>query len=255
MSDSRLPPEFAALLHALEGCQIFQIDPHGRFVRWIAGARGNAAASEPLPHDFSSFFTERDRARGWPEKMLEWSREQSRCRDEGWRLRAGEERFWAEHIIATIRDDHDEVSGFMNVLFDANQHLATERAVHEADRRILEYQLVAEIGAFEVDPSTGHFLVTPEILRIMGVASTPRDTADFIPIPSKELFQHVHPDDATRLYFAPQSPQPVRILIRVIPPGEPLRRLELRSHPIQDREGLVVRRMGTIQDVTALTNP
>jgi PAS domain-containing protein len=253
------PAEFSALLNALEECQVFQTDPYGIITRWISGpplgaSHSSSSASEEdlLDRHFSLFFTARDRDRGWPDRMLEWVRTASHVKDEGWRLRAGEERFWGEHALSVIREAAGETVGIMHIIFDASRRLSAERALHEADRRILEYQQVAELGTFEVDPSTGDFLVTPETLRLMEIAAPLSHTADFIPISSRELFQHIHPDDNARLYFAPQSLHPVRIRIRVVKCDGGLRHVELRSQPVMDREGVVVRRMGTLQDVTAL---
>ncbi len=243
------PPESAALSQALEDCLVFYTDLTGAVTRWVAGAHSAG-------QHYAAFFTAWDQARGWPERMLEWARSSPRVKDEGWRLRGDDQRFWAEHVIAPVRDSAGELTGFAHAIFDSDRRLNAERAVTEADRRILEYQHIAELGTFEVDPSTGDFLVTPETLRIMGLVEAsgeaPAGTADFVPLPAKELFQHVHSDDVARLYFAPQSPQPVRIRIRIARTGGEMRTVELRSHPIQDREGVVVRRLGTIQDVTRL---
>jgi PAS domain-containing protein len=247
--------EYNALISALDECQIFATDVNGIITRWIGGPRpvDSTSDGELLDRHFSLFFTARDRDRRWPNRMLEWASGASRIKDEGWRLRAGEERYWGEHVITAVRDAHGQITGFMNVIFDADRRLAAERAVHEADRRIFEYQRVAELGTFEVDPATGNFLVTPETLRILGHATPPTETADFIPIPSGELFKNIHGDDNARLYFAPQSMQPTRIRIRIVNPNGETRHLELRSHPVTDREGIVVRRMGTLQDVTDFT--
>jgi PAS domain-containing protein len=248
------PYEFTALLGALEECTMFETDLNGMIIQWVGGPRPVESKSdaEILDRHFSLFFTGRDRDRSWPNRMLEWALSTPRIKDEGWRLRAGEERFWGEHVITAIRDASGQAIGFLNVIFDADRRLAAERAVHEADRRIFEYQRVAELGTFEVDPGTGNFLVTPETLRILGHAAPPIDTADFIPIPSGELFKHIHADDNTRLYFAPQSMHPTRIRIRIVKTDGEVRHIELRSHPVTDREGIVVRRMGTLQDVTDL---
>jgi PAS domain-containing protein len=237
--------EFTSLIHALEECQVFQVDSSGVLTAWIAGTGGG---TDLMGRHFSLLFTARDRERGWPERMLEWARSASRVKDEGWRLRSDEQRFWAEHVIAVIREEDGEVRGFMNILFDADRRLAAERAVHEADRRILEYQHIAQLGSYEFDPASGRYLVTPEILRIVGLPAQQTGTADFVPIPAEALFRGASAEDMERILAAQESGAPASLTIRMDGP----RYVQVRSEPVRDREGNVVRWIGTIQDVTEL---
>jgi PAS domain-containing protein len=235
--------EIAALAHALEECQVFEVDGEGIVTRWIAGAAESRDAQDAgtTPEHFSTFFTDRDRERGWPARMLEWARSEGRCKDEGWRLRSGGQRFWAEHVMAAIRDERDNVTGFIHILFDADRRWAAERAVEEADRRILEYQRVAQLGSFEYDPAEDRFLVTPEVLRVMNLSGPPAGTADFIPVPAAILLGNATPEDRERFRAgAPQS-----WILRAAS-----RSVHVRCVPVTDRAGAVVRAMGTMQDVT-----
>ena len=238
--------EIAALAHALEECQVFEVDVDGMVTRWIAGAAGwrDAQDAGTTPEHFSMFFTDRDRERGWPARMLAWARSEGRCKDEGWRLRSGGQRFWAEHAIAAIRDERG-VTGFIHILFDADRRWAAERAVEEADRRILEYQRVAQLGSFEYDPAEDRFLVTPEVLRVMKLSGPPASTADFVPVPAAILLGNAAPEDRER--FRAGTPQ--SWVLRAA--GQAV---HVRCVPVRDRAGAMVRVMGTMQDVTDWVN-
>jgi PAS domain-containing protein len=228
------PQEFAALERALEECLVFAVDVQGMVTTWIAGR-----AAEPTPGDFAMFFTDRDRDRGWPARMLEWARTEGRCKDEGWRVRGGQ-RFWAEHVISAIRDERHSVTGFINILFDADRRWAAERAVEEADRRILEYQRIARLGSFEYDAAEDQFLVTPEILRILNLPVASAGTANFIPVPAAILLDGAAPADRERF----RTDEPRDWILRV--GGQSI---HVRCVPVTDRAGAVVRTMGTMQEI------
>jgi len=234
--------ECRAIAGALEECQAFEIDLSGAVTRWIAGSPSDA---ESGARQFSDFFTERDRDRGWPQRMLDWARSAQRCKDEGWRLRHREQRFWAEHVIAAIRDDSGSVTGFANLLFDADRRLSAEKALQEADRRILEYQRIARLGSFEWDAARDEFLVTPEVFRILGLARPPARTADFASIRAADLLGVFEPASIAAWDAVKFSSSPERFNAGLTG----ARYVEIRSEPLVDREGNVIRRMGTIQEL------
>jgi PAS domain-containing protein len=263
---------FQALLRALEDCQIFVTDQNGLIISWLTGevpALGdsqdedpdqelqdeelqNAAtiadqAPNPIGFHFSILFTGRDRDREWPARMLQWASSSAmKVKDEGWRLGRDERRYWAEHIITLVEPDHPE-AGFVHVLYNADRRLSAERAVREADRRILEYQHVARLGSFEYDPSTSRYLVTPEILRIFELPVPPTDTADFVPVPAETLTALIHSEDRMRMVMISTSMEPSKYKLRM---AKDARLILVRSIPVKDRQGAVLRWIGTMQDIT-----
>jgi PAS domain-containing protein len=240
--------EIEALLRALQDCAVFEVDEHGDVTRWFVGGASQAQAGSA----FASLFTARDRDRGWPRRMLAWARQASVCKDEGWRLREGEQRFWSEHVIAAISDQAGEPRGYMNVLFDASRRLASERAVSEADRRILEYQRIARLGSFEYDPYEGRYLVTPEVLYLLGVAEGSSGTADFIPFTADALLKRLTAEEAARFQEAAASEGGTLLPVTAQQAGDHAGVLHIRTEAVRDREGQVLRYVGTIQDVTEI---
>jgi PAS domain S-box-containing protein len=129
----RSEQQFRLLVDSVEDYAIFMLDPRGRIVTWNAGAERlkGYTASEAIGHSFEMFYTAEDRASGKPANLLKVASELGRIEDEGWRVRKGGTRFWADAVISTMTDEHGTLVGFAKVTRD----LTARRAAEEALRR------------------------------------------------------------------------------------------------------------------------
>lgn len=141
---------FRLLVDSVEDYAIFQLDPEGRVLTWNHGAQRikGWAPEEIIGRNFSVFYTPEDVAAGVPERFLEHAAAEGRAQNEGWRVRAGGERFWAEATLSALRDDSGTLRGFAKVTRDrteSRQVRARLESIAALNRAVLEHQPEAEL--------------------------------------------------------------------------------------------------------------
>ena len=134
---------FRLLVEGAADHAIFMLDPSGRVVTWNPGAERIKAwrADEILGRHFSVFYLPEDIASGQPARDLERAAAEGRAQSDGWRVRAGGQRFWAETTLSAVRDDTGTLRGFAKVTRDRTEgHQARARleSVVELNRAVLE---------------------------------------------------------------------------------------------------------------------
>ncbi|QLD89457.1 PAS domain S-box protein [Natronomonas salina] len=140
--------QFRALIQAVEEYAIFRLDPDGTVASWNLGAERikGYSASEIVGRNFSTFYTEADRAADVPERNLAAALQQGAVEDEGWRVRKDGSRFWANVTITAIRDDDGDLEGFAKVTRDMTDR---KRAREEHQLHMKVSQSVAEAASLE----------------------------------------------------------------------------------------------------------
>src|SRR5947208_9202500 len=119
------------LVEGVKDCAIFMLDPEGRVASWNPGAeriKGYSAA-EIIGQDFSRFYTPEDVKRGKPGEELKIAAAAGRFEDEGWRVRKDGSRFWANVIVAPLRDGSGRLRGFAKVTRDFTERKRAQEAV------------------------------------------------------------------------------------------------------------------------------
>ncbi len=134
---------FRLLVDGAADHAIFMLDPSGRVVTWNPGAERikGWTADEILGRHFSVFYLPEDIASGQPERDLERAAADGRAQSDGWRVRAGGQRFWAETTLSAVRDAAGTLRGFAKVTRDRTEsHQARARleSVGELNRAVLE---------------------------------------------------------------------------------------------------------------------
>ena len=134
---------FRLLVEGVGDHAILMLDPSGRVVTWNQGAQRikGWSPSEILGRHFSVFYLPEDIASGQPDRDLERAAAEGRTQSEGWRVRAGGQRFWAETTLSAVRDDDGTLRGFAKVTRDRTEsHQARARleSVSELNRAALE---------------------------------------------------------------------------------------------------------------------
>ncbi|MGH3490542.1 MAG: PAS domain S-box protein [Actinopolymorphaceae bacterium] len=137
--DERLR-ELEAMLNAITEYEIIKLDVSGNIASWNPGAEAvqGYSADEVLGHPVSMFYTEEDVANGLSQQELQAARDTGRVELEGWRVRKGGDRFWASVILAPIRDETGDVTGFVKVTRDETERREQEVRLQRQRDEILE---------------------------------------------------------------------------------------------------------------------
>ena len=124
------------MLDAITDYEIIKLDTDGTVASWSPGAQAlkGYTAQEAIGQPVSIFYTDEDQAAGLAQQELETARNTGRFELEGWRVRKGGERFWASVVLAPIRAQDGELTGFVKVTRDISER----RSADEMFRGLLE---------------------------------------------------------------------------------------------------------------------
>jgi len=131
---------FRVLVESIKDYAIIMLDPTGHVASWNPGAERikGYKAQEILGKHFSSFYPPESIQRGLPEQELKIATEEGRFEDEGWRVRKNGERFWANVVVAALRDKDGNLQGFAKITRDLTERRAAEERIRQQAREILE---------------------------------------------------------------------------------------------------------------------
>jgi len=125
---------YRRLIESVRDYAIIRISPDGLVDSWntVAEAITGYKAEDILGRSVSCFYPPEDRDAGKPQMVLDLARQQGRCEEIGWRMRADGTRYWANVVMSAIYNDAGEITGFSRVLRD----LSDRRALEEERRRL-----------------------------------------------------------------------------------------------------------------------
>ena len=149
---------FRLLVDAVEDYAIFMLDPTGHVTTWNAGAQRikGYTAEEIIGQHFRVFYPLERQAEGHPERELERALEAGRYAEEGWRIRKGGTRFWANVTITAVYDEDGTHVGFAKVTRDVTERRRADEALRRSEQRFrLLVDTVEDYAIFMLDP-TGH---------------------------------------------------------------------------------------------------
>jgi len=128
------------MLDAITDYEVIRLDKDGYVRSWSSGARRlkQYTEEEVLGHHMSMFYTEEDARAGLADRELSAAVRDGRFETEGWRMRKDGSRFWANVTLSPIRDETQEVIGFVKVARDLSERREQEQLVQRQRDEILE---------------------------------------------------------------------------------------------------------------------
>lgn len=137
---SSLPEHQIAELHRLmteeiKEVAVFFMDPQGVITIWNRAAEEmkGYTAQEAIGSHLSLLYTEKDRARNWPQHNLDQAREHGFYKEETWRKRKDGNLFWARIALTALRDHSGQHVGFSKITVDLTEHKLLEQCVKEKE--------------------------------------------------------------------------------------------------------------------------
>src|SRR5215831_4903700 len=139
---------FQQLVQGVTDYAIYMLDPQGRISNWNTGAARIKGYSdqEVIGQHFSMFYTDEDRKTGLPARALRTAEMEGKYEAEGWRVRKGGERFWANVVIDSVRDAAGRLVGFAKITRDVTEKRETQRQLDMAREQLYQSQKMEAVG-------------------------------------------------------------------------------------------------------------
>lgn len=102
---------------------IFYLNSEGIIENWNRGAQKikGYKAEEIVGKSFTIFYTESDKKRGLPQKLLKLAKEKGKINQEGWRVKKNGSLFWANVVITAVHDKKKKLIGYSKVTHDLSE--------------------------------------------------------------------------------------------------------------------------------------
>ncbi len=127
----RQDQQLRSIIESVRDYAMYMLDRDGHVSTWNVGGQRihGYVADEILGKHFSRFFLQEDVERGLPDSLLKSAMDRGRYEAEGWRLRKDGSRFWANSVVAAVRNEAGDVTGFAKITRDFTDRKRAEEAV------------------------------------------------------------------------------------------------------------------------------
>jgi two-component system, chemotaxis family, CheB/CheR fusion protein len=114
---------YRVIVEGAIGFAIFTFDTEGVMTSWNAGAREmlGYTDAEILGENFRIIFTPEDVRDQHADEEMRTAAREGRALDERWHLRKGGEPFYAQGFVMPLKDDADEIRGFVKIIRDKTE--------------------------------------------------------------------------------------------------------------------------------------
>lgn len=131
---------YRLMVESINDYAIIMIDLNGRVASWNPGVEKikGYKASEVMGKHFSIFYPQESIDNGFPEMELKTAAETGRYEDEGWRVKKGGGRFWANVVISALKNPNGRVYGFVKVTRDLTERKIAEERIRQQSKEIME---------------------------------------------------------------------------------------------------------------------
>jgi len=157
---------------------------------------------------------------------------------------------WRWHVskASPIRDDAGNITGYIGIARDITERRRAEEALRQNQAMLARTERIANVGSWEWDIAPDHVRWSDELFRIFG-----RDPAMGAPSFAEQADLYVA-EDVQRLRQAVErcvaEGTPYELELRGIHADGAIRHCVARGLALRDRDGLIYRLAGSLQDIT-----
>ena len=129
-----------SLVESVRDYAIIRLDPEGRVASWNAGAQRikGYQPEEIIGRDFACFYVPEEAQEGEPKRALATAAAEGRYEQEGLRVRKDGSRFYADVVIAAVRDEAGRLMGFSKITRDITERKQAETALQRLNDELHE---------------------------------------------------------------------------------------------------------------------
>jgi PAS domain S-box-containing protein len=252
--ESQLKEDYRALLEGAKDHAIIRTDLNGVILEWNKGAENilQHGRDEAIGKNIKMIFTAEDLAKDADRFEREQAKNQGKAEDKRWHVRKDGSQFFANGSLNPIHDEQDRTIGFVKVMRDETQQLASEEALEEIQERFRAATLATGIGIWDLDLTDDTSWRSESHDRLWGFNQPVQDWG------IERALQHVHPED--RELFKNSASEAIarkgmwKVEFRNIWPDQSLHWMRATGQVMLDDEGRPVKIIGTNFDITEQKN-
>ena len=158
---------------------------------------------------------------------------------------------WKHAVYVPTKGQDNAVDGWIGIVRDVTDRHEAEERLRASERQLRDAQRLAKVGSWIKEIGTEEVYWSDEIIRILGLPDdTQPDFGTFMSL--------VHPKDRGKIIEDEQrtvsGAAPLHSEFRIIRPDGNVRLIRTIAEAIKDDQGLPVRLVGAVQDITEQVN-
>ncbi len=181
---------YSQIIDSLQDYSIFTVDKELNINSWNSGAAKifEYETDEMIGKPFETIFTEEDRKAGVPKNEIDKALQSGRSVDIRWHLCKDGTTFYADGLVFPLKNEKEEVIGYVKILRDITQRKKSEDAIRKYTKELEELNTHKE-GILAI---LSHDLRSPLAGIIQSAAYLKLNFDKVKPALAKELLEELH---------------------------------------------------------------
>ncbi|PQJ09860.1 hypothetical protein CJD36_018215 [Flavipsychrobacter stenotrophus] len=244
---------FSHFAENIEDYAIILLNADGIVEDWNKGAENIKGynATEIIGENFNVFYTAEDRKNKVPEYLLDLAKKNGKVKTEGWRVRKDSTKFWGSISITVTKNDHEQVDGFIKITRDLSERKKSEDLLKQKNAMLLEAERAARMCSWTWDLESDIFGWSESAFDIFNINLDYRlNYEKFIRVIYSEDRAFVKQTVGDIL----RTKQFKEFSFRILAANKKVKDVTCIAKITFDEEGVPLRAIGTLQDVTEKHN-